>query len=166
MHKKSFTFVVVLCLYVIALVGCRKEQRPDGMPPLVPCEISVTQDGNPLDGATVGLVAEKDASGKVWLVNGHTGPNGVAVIKTYGRFTGAPINKYKVTVFKEETEKVGPVYIDKDTGREKQETHYYHLVEPALAMADTSTLELEVVKGTKRYTVDVGKAVRVEIQMP
>ena len=169
MRMKTACSLLLLYFCLIVLSGCKKENRPEGMPPLHSCRITVTQDGKPLEGANVGLYAQ-DAK---WRSSGTTDVNGVADLVTQGQFKGAPEGSYKVTVSKEEIvslatpEQLAAIEKAKaenpkwyDAPNIKQET--WQLVEKQYTDKESTTLELIVSKGRNSETFDVGKAVRVK----
>ena len=167
----SFVIVsLVLPAIVVATNGCAKQRRPDGMPPIYPCTIVITQEGKPLEGADVRLY-----SGDVmFLVSGTTDASGSAVIRTHGEFPGAPEAAYKVVVVKEEKEYIesAAVMAAREKAKEKGETfeepnlpfNLYSYVEDQFTKADTTPLEMTVVKGKKNTQIfEAGKAGRVSL---
>ncbi|MDR1271034.1 MAG: hypothetical protein LBK82_16085 [Planctomycetaceae bacterium] len=141
--------VFLLCLFI----GCQSAKQPDGLPELVPFRLSLTQNGQPLSGASV-LLFSPDIP---WTVTGTTDTKGTAPIVTYGKFFGSPQGKFKVVVIKndvvgnlQEENRTTPILI-------------YSLVDPSLRNQNTTTLEVTVEKGKKSATLDVGKPVRVLI---
>jgi hypothetical protein len=99
MKKILLVFSLLLCVTLI--VGCGSG-RPEGMPDLVDCVITIqNDDGSPVDKAIVSL--SPDGAGPLqWSVSGSTGETGTAEIYT-DEFSGAPAGKYKVIVRKTET---------------------------------------------------------------
>ena len=67
--------------------------RPADLPQLFPVNITVTQEGTPLEGASVTLVA----TSSTYTPSGTTNASGVAAIQTYG-FPGAPAGEHAVLV--------------------------------------------------------------------
>ena len=156
---RNLFLILVSTAVILPLTGCG-EKFPDGMPPPVPCEIIVMQDGNPLEGAVVRLQPIGDSS---WDAVGRTDASGKAVVYTMDQYKGAVAGKYKVIVSKTETEESkGVVSSEEALGRDTSLASFY-LVEEQFGMASTTTLEIEAVKGTPTHTVDVGKAVRIKI---
>ena len=97
---KQFNRVLCfLCVIVFLFTGCGKP-RPDGMPPLYPVTITLTQENAPLEGATVSL-RPIDASNE-WAANGKTNAKGVAIISARPDFKGAAAGKYKVLITKKD----------------------------------------------------------------
>jgi len=84
---------------LLSLAGCSKSNRPDGFPPVYPCEITILMNGAPLKGANVSLSSSLESR---WHSGGITDDQGIAVINTYS-FAGAPEGEYKVLVSKYET---------------------------------------------------------------
>ena len=161
------TPLFLACLF--AFSGCRQERRPDGMPPLHPCRITIIQDGQPLEGAIVTL--HSTGQGTNWGPSGTTVADGIAIIYTQGQFRGVPEGNYKVTIRKEETislatpEQLAAIEKAKaenpkwyDPPNIKQET--WRLVEKQYTDAKETPLELIVSKGTNNVEFDLGKAVR------
>ncbi len=148
----------LLCLtpFLVAAIGC-SEKKPDGMPPLVPCTVTVTQGGAPLANANVTLFP---LDGSQWTANGSTDGSGKAVMFAWGSHQGAPVGKYKVTVAKMETDKAAVARSSSDEPSTDPPPNSYNLVEEKYGMKDSTTLEIEVVKGTTEYKVEAGAAVR------
>jgi hypothetical protein len=144
---------IIIVLLSCIFIGCQSEKQPQGLPDLVPFRLSLTQDGQPLSGASVQLFSP-DIS---WSVTGNTDINGTASIVTHGKFWGAPQGKFKVIVIKNE--------IAGNLQEEKRTTPVliYSLVDPVLRNPNTTTLEVTVEKGKKSAILDVGKPVRVLI---
>ena len=98
---KRFTLLLAAVLSV-AFLGCGSKgpKKPDGMPELFPCVLTLTRGGAPVDGA---LVTLHPASGdSQWKPAGVSDAQGVVNLATYGNFPGAPAGSYKVTVMKSE----------------------------------------------------------------
>ena len=143
-----------LFLVFLLFTGCGGPKRPDGLPQLYPCSILVLQGDKPLEKAQITLI-QQDNDGTRWIVGGITGENGEVDVATYGQYPGAPLGEYKVTVTKNEQIMVAP---SSAMGPGKFDT--YTLVETEFTREDTTPLTLHVVKGTKKYQVEVGKPVR------
>jgi hypothetical protein len=110
---------MLFCGFAV-LSGC-SQKLPANFPKTVPCKITVTNGGVPLDTATVILTAT-DGSGGNWVVAGETNTQGVAEIKTVTlghSADGAPAGLFKVTV-----RKPLPLYID-STPKEQLEKMDY-----------------------------------------
>jgi len=87
---------LILCVFS----GCQPQNRPDGLPDLFPCAITITQGSQPLEGALVRLISEDGSS--AWTISGKTDARGVAKISTHTGFAGAPAGTFKVLVSKTE----------------------------------------------------------------
>ena len=158
--------MLVLCI----LSGCNRANRPDGLPPLSSCEITITQGGEPLEGAFVQLMPESGVF--EWAVAGHTNASGVAKILTHAQFPGAPEGTFKVLVSKTELEpsKFGPEPDDVNSPErakwydqvtnEKRDTIMY--VKPEYDKAHTTPLSITITRGRNRETFDVGEPVEIK----
>lgn len=95
-RMKRITLSAILFFIVAAgWTGCEKP-KPEGLPDLHPCQVMVTMDEMPLDGAVVSLLPQNGQ----WPGNGRTNAGGVAKIFTRGQYSGAAEGKYKITVSK------------------------------------------------------------------
>jgi len=102
MKHTLFSFIT-LALVACFIAGCGGDKRPDGMPKLYPASIGITQEGEPLAGATVQLIPGDGVDSR-WGPMGMTDAAGVVVLKTNARYNGAPLGTYRVTVSKVELE--------------------------------------------------------------
>ena len=158
--------IMFLGVLVLFVAGCGGEKKPDGMPAIYPTTITFTQDGSPLVGATVTLVAQDQANTQ-WPSGGATDNNGVLRVKTKG-FDGAPVGTFKVVVTKTETEGTAVAVELSDAAGAKPaasggDQKSYYLVEKDYRSAATTTLTLEVKSGKNAETFDLGKAIREPI---
>jgi hypothetical protein len=148
-----------LVTFTLVLTGCGGEPKPAGLPKLHPVSLKFVQEGEPLDGVAVVLMPQSDSK---WASGGVTDTNGVAVLKTHGKFVGVPAGKYKVRVHKQEIS--GEVSTTTDsTGLTTYGTaKTYDLVNPDYYKPDKTPFEIEVVEGKKQYEpIDLGKKVRI-----
>ena len=159
---RNLQIFFVLTAVLLPLTGCGGTKLPPGMPPPVPCEVVVTQEGTPLEGAVVKLQPVDNSD---WVAVGRTDESGKAVVYTMDQYKGAVAGKYRVIVSKTETEEAKTVLSAAEAEAKGHDTSLasFYLVDTKYGMASSTTLEIEVVKGTPSYTVDVGKAVRVKI---
>jgi hypothetical protein len=149
-------FLPIMIIFATFCSGCGGVKTPDGMPELFPCEIAVTQEGQPLDGATV-TVQSADSS---WNATGGTDSNGKAFLFTQGKYSGVPAGKYKVIINKTVTEKEPSTFEGKPATKEV----VYYLVEEKYQELQTSPLEIEITSGGKHsFQLDAGKAVKNRI---
>ncbi|MDR0703577.1 MAG: carboxypeptidase-like regulatory domain-containing protein [Planctomycetaceae bacterium] len=142
---------ILFLIFLVLMVGCMREQRPEGMPTLYPCTITIIQDGKPLAGAMVTLYTESSEDRR-WPPGGTTNPQGVISIKVLGKYSGAPAGTYKVTVEKQETENV-------------DSNSYYtiSLVETQYINVQDTPLKIDVTPQGVNQTFDVGKPVQKRI---
>ena len=131
--------------------GCTSQNKPDGLPPLYPLVVKLTQDGVPLTEASIFLFAEDGPA--TWTIGGTTDAAGNVSPVTHGKYPGVPAGKYKVCVFKvESVPKPEPARPDE-----------FDLVDIKLKSPATTTLILEVTPGKNNVTLDVGKPIRQRI---
>ncbi len=90
---KTKLFALLGAVALTAVVGCGGPKKPADLPELYPVKITVIQDGQPLEGASVML---NDPSLKIrFVMGGQTDAQGVAEIKTDAQFPGAPGPSYR-----------------------------------------------------------------------
>lgn len=131
-----------------ACVGCGGPEKPDGLPDLTPCRLVLTQDGEPLSGATARFVYQGDGDGGRWAVAGVSNDRGVVEVLTHGQFKGAPSGRYAVVVTKETTEQEG------------ETSKVYSLVASEFTLQTTTPLTLEVGDAAVEETFDLGAPTR------
>jgi len=156
--------ILILSLFLALLLytGCnRNDGRPADMPKLYPVTISIIQDGQPLDGATVTLIAKTPAVAQYGTSSGTTTATGTATIRTYG-YDGVPIGDYTVLVEKRVTEgereiiQEGMGVVGTIGGR------VFQLVNTQFTAQATTPLSISVAERRgATETFDVGAAVRV-----
>ncbi|MDR2116557.1 MAG: hypothetical protein LBP87_09260 [Planctomycetaceae bacterium] len=88
--------VVFIAILVLFIFGCRKPERPEGMPDLTPCIVSVTFGGEKIEGVGVQLHPQ-DLTTNEWVSGGRTDVNGKAILKTGAYFDGAVPGTYIVS---------------------------------------------------------------------
>ena len=151
------------------MFGCG-EKLPPGIPKLYPVTITITQDGKPLDGAEVFLL-NLDTTVE-WPVGATTNASGVAILRTYGQYVGAPAGQYKVTVRKTETPDLElPVEVPTDHAelmeynRTMQEIrdNTYDLVEEQFMRLARTPLAVEITPNQLKLELDVSPAVRNKV---
>ena len=152
MKTKIITILFILGISMI--VGCSKQLKPDGFPPLYPVSVLVIQDGQPLAGALISLHGTEDSPLK-WGVFAETDSNGKAVFVTHGKFYGAPEGEYLVTVAKEELVEV--------TNRGGNgATDSFTLIEKQYIDKEKTPFTIQIQKKGKNHAeLDVGKPVRI-----
>ncbi|MDR1958786.1 MAG: hypothetical protein LBQ54_07060 [Planctomycetaceae bacterium] len=93
---KNSVFILVLIGSSFFAAGCGPK-KPAGFPDVVPCSISVTQNGQPLDNVLVTLSPVSE--GGEWTTSGTTHSNGTAEMMTSIAVyfaKGAPEREFKV----------------------------------------------------------------------
>jgi len=163
-------FIVVMFGLCI-LSGCEQKKRPDGMPALFPCSITVTQKDQPLEGALVRLMPESGSF--EWTIGGKSDASGVAKITTHGEYAGAPAGTFKVLVSK--IEKQPSAYEQpKDnmsdewkewfakSANEKLPTFRY--VKAEFDDAKKTSHSITITKGKNNAAFDVGEPIKEEVK--
>lgn len=154
MHVNQTVALASLCL--LGVCGCSGQSIPDDLPELYPTTLTVHQSGTPLVGASVQLVAADPALQK-WVSGGSTNEKGEVVVMTHGKFEGAPVGKFKVTVNKTLTEGQSA---GNDPGVSNP-VKIYDLVETKFRSITTTPVEVEIMAGENNLDViDVGVAVK------
>ena len=163
--------VVPLFFILPFCFGCG-QKLPSDLPPLFPTTLVIVQEGKPLADAVITMTTSESK----WSVTGMTNSQGEAKMFVNGTYEGAPEGEFKVIVNKTETEKpnIPPPPSDADPNAM---SHYnekiapllaqaktYNLVEPVNGTFETTPLAVSVVRGTSRYSLDIGKAVRIEVK--
>lgn len=158
MQKQIKVLLATTCIVaLVVFVGCNGKKKPDGLPKLFPCSVTITQGGSPLEGATVSLFSDSSS----WGAAGTTNESGVAKIFTYGDFAGAPEGVYKVTVEKNRLD--SDVDLTNLSPNETPNVTAIDLVNVKYKNRDTTDLTLEV-KGKTTASFDVGEAVEEEVK--
>lgn len=170
MIKKTLLFSV-LALANLTFLGCGEKTPPD-MPELQPTTITITQEGQPCADANVQLVKKDDLNYK-WLAGGRTDDSGVCIIKTQGKYNGAPEGDFQVVVYKtvrneSETRKNQPQppedpaaaqeWIQKVAEEEKE----FEEIDPKYKKYDQTDLTISISKGKNNVSFEVGPKVSIE----
>lgn len=150
----SFIAVVLIIAAALSIKESLTNPRPVGMPRNYPCVINVTQEGTPLEGATVTLHPVDQELAKWGLIRGTTDAKGDAKIKieASSNFDDAFKGDYKVTITK--TERPGDPNIA-----------FVNFVDPEFGQVHTTPASLTVSRATKGK-IDLGPAVRIERKSP
>lgn len=150
---KKFCAFIACALIVASCFGCKKDTRPADLPDdMSPCKITITQDGQPVEGVTVEL---KYTTPVKYTTSGTTDATGVATMVTYG-FAGAQQGTAKVRVAKLVTE--GAVEADED-GKGGSVGEDFNVIDAQYGSFDTTPLEITVEKKNSVETFEVGPAV-------
>ena len=165
---RSCGTTTITCIILLNLWGCGGPDKPDGLPVLYPCKVTITQEGKPLDDAIVQLHGVNNSV--PWTVNGVTDRSGGAVIKTQTLFAGAPEGQYVVTVTKKVQDKSQlPASPPKDKqeaekwydAKESERLAVHSFVSPEFTSPVKTTLRMTVTSNSKQNTetFDVGPPV-------
>ena len=172
--NRTLTLSIILLLVVFLLSGCGGSARPDGLPKLYPVSITVIQEEAPLEGAMVQLVAiDEDSDLSRWGPTGVTDASGVAVLRTDGKYDGAPLGIFKVVVSKNEREPHphpewaslphgDPNALKYDELDRRRKTISY--IETQYSSIADTPLTVEIIAGRKTYSVEVGKRSKNEVK--
>jgi len=170
MFTKSKCCIVVLLAYACVISGgCGGEKLPPGMPKPYPVTITITQEGTPLEGASISLTPADSAN--TWSAVGATDESGKAVIQTSGKYKGVVPGKYYVIVSKfEALENVvslegKEIDVKTEKGENKMKTKVlggYDLIDLKFSKFSPNAETIEVQAGKNEKTIDVGPAVRIE----
>ena len=150
--------IFTLSVALLFQAGCGgNDGRPADMPKLYSVRITVTQDGNPLDGATVTLVANTPST--YGESSGTTDASGVATMMTYG-YAGVPADDYAVRITKSVVE--GATERLTEEGRPIMTGgQLFQYVEERYTQTNTTPHSLTVTDRAVTETFDVGSPVRV-----
>ena len=159
---KKYTIYSLLLLSLFCFSGCGGKKKPADLPPLYPVKLTVVQDGNPLEGATVSLIA--DGTNVRFTTAGVTDANGVATIKTDIDWPGAPVGKFKVCISKvvtppEEPSDASLSYEERRAKAGARLAQTKSVVDSRFLRPRTTTLGIEVTESGVTETFDVGAAV-------
>ena len=164
--------LLALTLVLCVLSGCQGEKRPDGLPELFPCVITIIQGGQPLEGADIRLVPEDRQLG--WTSNGKTDASGKAKISTHTGFAGAPAGTFKVLVSKMEMSPSQVPEITKDASPAERAEYAnkisaekrirYTLVKREFDDVKATPHSITIAIGKNEATFDVGEAIKEEMK--
>lgn len=155
---KYFSHLLIVLGLFVAIVGCGKSNLPPDLPKLVPCKITVTQEGSPLENAKVFLQPE---DGSKWNATGNTNAQGETVLMTHGMYNGVPEGKYKVLISK--TESTNPPLVSTESGLPQEKSKTFTYVEEIYGNASKTPLSIDVSSSNGTHSVDAGKAVKIQL---
>ncbi len=159
----SICKIFLLLTAVTAAVGCGGEKKPNGLPNLFPCTLTITQENSPLENATV-LAIPDDSSLDKWPISGTTDAAGIVSLITYGKFNGIPEGSYTILITKEE---IVEKKIDRpdDSEHHQGPVKFYSLVDPKMGEKETSPFKITIEKKKNHFDLDAGKKIRLEKKM-
>ena len=163
---KKYIIPSLLIVSLLCLFGCGGKKKPSDLPALHPVKLTVIQDGQPLEGATVNLVAEgRDVR---FTTAGITDKNGVATIKTDIDWAGAPEGKFKVCISKVVAPSTTPVDTSLSFDEQRKQAMENQaarsagtksVVNSKFRKPNTTDFSIEVTEAGITETFDVGEAV-------
>jgi hypothetical protein len=174
MKKIVLFFPMIIFLFLFS--GCGTSNLPKDLPRLYPCEITVIQDGKPLEDAIVTLEfmdSSRPENGQLWFPMGATDSNGKAIVRSNAQYDGAPIGIYKILISKTKQgpSKYGspppqgtPQYDQWEELVANELRPWFGLVEEKFNHAEQTPYEIEIQKSKNKLTVDVGKSVEYRIK--
>ena len=151
----SKIFWLPLVALMPVLTGCGVP-KPDGFPKLYPVSLKFLQEGEPCGDTMVFLLPEDESK---WSSGGVTNSEGVAVLRTHGKFVGVPAGKYKITVQKNailskgsQSSEIGAPTV----------FEIYDVINPDYGDRDKTPLEIEIGAGKKKFEpFELGKKVHI-----
>lgn len=148
-----------LPLAVLLFVGCKAEPLPSWLPELHPVQVKVLQDAAPLPAAVVTLFSSDGVRDSAGLsAGGATGSDGIATIRTQGKYVGVPAGRYKICISRQIVD-ASPA-ASTDPGSEVPNSAPVEVVQRQFREARTSPFEIVVpVESDECYTCDIGTAV-------
>ncbi|MDR3197137.1 MAG: hypothetical protein LBU34_04640 [Planctomycetaceae bacterium] len=150
--NRIFICLTVLALSAILCTSCNNGNqlvRPDGMPELCPCSVTVTFGGKTIEGVIV-LVTPEDAS--KWGASGSTDKNGTAVLSTSYGFKGVPAGKYVIAFTR--------IIQNPNFNENDPKSMPFHSLIPAKYGQGKSTEKVEIKAGEKNvfsFALDAGE---------
>lgn len=170
---KRIIFGILGSIGLVMLIGCGGEPLPKDLPKTYAVKITVTQDGSPLEGASVSLMPE-DTSSR-FSAGGITDASGVVIPQTLGMYSGVPAGQYKATITK--TDRVEKASSKKmvrpappgapprsaDAENLRKEYDHFNLVEAEYRDSKKTPLTVNVQTQSNAVALDAGKAVREKV---
>ncbi|MGL6197276.1 MAG: hypothetical protein ACRC2T_20890 [Thermoguttaceae bacterium] len=152
-------FLTISVLFILSFTfGCGPK-LPDGLPKLHKVQLKFTQEGAPLEKATITLIPQQTLP---WAIGGSTDASGSVTLKTHGKYDGVPEGKYKITVIKFESEGELPTMANPNSTIQT-----FNVVDTKYATPDSTDLEIEVVAGKNSFDpLELGQAIREPVRGP
>ncbi|MDR1959249.1 MAG: hypothetical protein LBQ54_09460 [Planctomycetaceae bacterium] len=140
--------IMPFVLLMIITVGCSRGPKTNVT------EFLVTLDGQPLDGANIGLIP-KDANGVATF--GTTGANGKCQTQTlFSRTNGGTVTGgYTVTISKLKEKPTGKKFINPDTGTVNEEVKNEETLPLLYVNEQTTPFTVEVKDGANSFTLEL-----------
>lgn len=160
--RVSLLFLLGVLVLLVLEMGCSRTPKPDGLPVLRSCKITITQEGKGVEGVTV-MLSPKEGENCPWAVTGVTDSGGTAQIQTHGNYRGAPEGTFRVLLSKELID--GANFESMERPSAKNPMIIYSLVDTKYTKLDTTPLELTVGRWGARETFEIGPAVREQTEV-
>lgn len=167
---RKFALLTLVLASVASVFGCGGPKKPADLPELYPCKITIIQDGQPLEGASVSLNDPSNASR--FVMGYQTDAKGVADLHTDGKYQGVPAGKYKVLVHKVYMPESDPNDVPPSDPEARKE-YDKRMAELSAQQADTIDIkyrrpnttpeEIEVTPSGAELTIDVGEKVHIRL---
>ncbi|MDO5553740.1 MAG: hypothetical protein Q4G68_08260 [Planctomycetia bacterium] len=161
MKRIQFSLYIMLMVVPSFFIACGGAKRPDGMPQLVPCQVTLTSQGQPVAGVSITLIPKQSGLER-WSSAGLTDASGTAALVTYGQYKGVPSGEFKVVLGKTVTE--GGENDTETTPLAKREAiSTFSLVDVKYIQEATTPLELKVENRSVAESFEIGPEVKVLI---
>ncbi|MBR4832775.1 MAG: hypothetical protein IKU86_00370 [Thermoguttaceae bacterium] len=172
MKLTKFLVAAPALLALVAAFGCGGEKLPAGMPKPVSTTLTFTIDGKGLADANITMTPADDGT---YVAIGKTDSNGVAEMKTDGKYNGAVPGEYKITVSaKDEIDygEYGPPPTGDSAALEEWNRKVEGVTFPRVSVVpqeftavDVTPLTITVGEGKAAETFDLGGSVREEVEV-
>lgn len=163
-------------LALVAALGCGGEKLPEGMPKPVATTLTFKVDGKGLADANITMIPADEGR---YVAVGKTDANGVADMKTDGKFKGAVPGEYKVVVAAKDEVDYGefgppptgdPAALEKwnvavENGGGAAQFKRYSLVAAEFGDVEKTPLTVSVADGKVAETFDLGDSTREEVDV-
>ncbi|MDO5552796.1 MAG: hypothetical protein Q4G68_03465 [Planctomycetia bacterium] len=154
--NRTILCLLLLSMLILPLAGCKKgPQKPDGLPELIPCKITLTHGSRPAEGVQVTLIKKNDPS-FAWYVGGTTDAAGVVAPVTQD-FPGVPTGEFLVLCQKTVTEE--------STANSAMPTQFSTLPKKYNSM-DTTPLSITIGTSPVEQSFDLGEAIHEKFSAP
>jgi hypothetical protein len=157
LHCLKIVITAIFLFFLTSEIGCKNstQQKPEGFPELIPCEITIQFNGKPLAGASVVLQPIAGKTSDSWTISGTTNEAGIAQMQTYGNFIGVPEGEYIVLVAKSEVS-IAPPNASAEERDRIEHLPAKIIVDPSFNNPKKTKLKITIAgKKTIRETFDV-----------
>jgi hypothetical protein len=158
---KNYMLIFVFSGLFFVISGCGK---PANMPKLVPCQITVTDGGNPIAEVRVSMTDESSAESLA--INGITNSSGVAKMSTtYTSYSasGVPQGTFKVAIDKEPpnlppqgvTDDMNEQQADAAMKKWEEKVDQLRIIPKKLIFVSTTPITFEVKENGNNLKIDI-----------